>query len=141
MSAGATCCAPTSCGLLSPRPFPVFPILLSVPFGYGFGEGGLRAGHEVFAADEEGLRPRFELKAALDVVYAVDGLLAVAHRQRRGFGQELIERVLPYELGARTALTFAPGGVRCEIDLPLNQRTASISDADRKPDEEPTYDN
>jgi two-component system, chemotaxis family, CheB/CheR fusion protein len=60
--------------------------------------------------------------------------------QRRGFGQELIERVLPYELGARTALTFAPGGVRCEIDLPLNERTASFSDADRKQDEEPTHD-
>jgi two-component sensor histidine kinase len=61
--------------------------------------------------------------------------------QRRGFGQELIERVLPYELGARTSLTFAPGGVRCEIDLPLNERTASFGAADRKPDEEPTHDN
>jgi two-component sensor histidine kinase len=61
--------------------------------------------------------------------------------QRRGFGQELIERVLPYELGARTHLTFAPGGVRCEIELPLNERTAFLSDADRKQDEEPTYDN
>jgi two-component sensor histidine kinase len=61
--------------------------------------------------------------------------------RRRGFGQELIERVLPYELGAQTSLTFAPGGVRCEIDLPLNERTASLSEADRKQDEEPTYDN
>lgn len=61
--------------------------------------------------------------------------------QRRGFGQELIERVLPYELGARSRLTFAPGGVRCEIELPLNERTASLSDADRKQDEEPTYGN
>lgn len=61
--------------------------------------------------------------------------------QRRGFGQELIERVLPYELGARTTLTFAPGGVRCELELPLNERTASLSDADRKPDEDPTHDN
>ena len=61
--------------------------------------------------------------------------------QRRGFGQELIERVLPYELGARTTLTFAPGGVRCEIDLPLNERTASLGDAARKRDEEPTHDN
>ena len=61
--------------------------------------------------------------------------------QRRGFGQELIERVLPYELGARTTLTFAPGGVRCEIELPLNERTASFSDADSKQDEDPTHDN
>jgi two-component sensor histidine kinase len=62
---------------------------------------------------------------------------AVPAPRRRGFGQELIERVLPYELGARTALTFAPGGVRCEIDLPLNERTAAFSDADTKQDEEP----
>jgi two-component sensor histidine kinase len=61
--------------------------------------------------------------------------------QRRGFGQELIERVLPYELGARTTLNFAPGGVRCEIDLPLNERTALLGGVDRKQDEEPTYDN
>lgn len=59
---------------------------------------------------------------------------------RRGFGLELIERVLPYELGARTQLTFAPGGVRCEIHLPLSERTASLSDADRKHEEEPTHD-
>ena len=43
---------------------------------------------------------------------------------RRGFGQELIERVLPYELGARTSFALAPGGVQCEIDMPLNERTA-----------------
>lgn len=61
--------------------------------------------------------------------------------KRRGFGRELIERVVPYELGARTAFTFAPEGVRCEIDLPLNERTASISDADRTQDQEPSYDN
>jgi two-component system CheB/CheR fusion protein len=48
---------------------------------------------------------------------------------RRGFGQELIERVLPYELDARTQFTFAPGGLLCEIDLPINERTVSLSDA------------
>jgi two-component sensor histidine kinase len=39
--------------------------------------------------------------------------------RRRGFGQELIECTLPYELGAQTRLMFSPGGVVCEIDLPL----------------------
>lgn len=34
-----------------------------------------------------------------------------------GFGTELIERTLPYELRARTALDFAPGGVRCLIEF------------------------
>jgi two-component sensor histidine kinase len=61
--------------------------------------------------------------------------------QRRGFGQELIERVLPYELGARTTLIFAPGGVRCEIDLPLNERTAAFNAPDIKQGQEPSHDN
>ena len=45
-------------------------------------------------------------------------IASVAPR-RRGFGQELIECTLPYELGAQTRLTFNPGGVLCEIDIPL----------------------
>jgi two-component system, chemotaxis family, CheB/CheR fusion protein len=43
---------------------------------------------------------------------------------KNGFGRELIERGLPYELQANTALEFRQGGVRCVIDLPLNDRTA-----------------
>ena len=38
---------------------------------------------------------------------------------RRGFGRELIEDGLSYELGATTALEFSPGGVRCVIEIPL----------------------
>lgn len=34
-----------------------------------------------------------------------------------GFGTELIETTLPYELRARTSLDFAPGGVHCLIEL------------------------
>ncbi len=37
--------------------------------------------------------------------------------RRRGFGRELIEQGLPYELGATTVLAFRPGGVRCEIEM------------------------
>jgi two-component system, chemotaxis family, CheB/CheR fusion protein len=37
---------------------------------------------------------------------------APAHK---GFGLELIERTLPYELRARTTLEFKPGGVHCVI--------------------------
>jgi two-component sensor histidine kinase len=44
---------------------------------------------------------------------------------RRGFGRELIENVLPYELGATTRFTIAPEGLRCEIDLPINERTTA----------------
>ena len=41
---------------------------------------------------------------------------------RRGFGRELIEQGLPYELGAVTSLAFRPGGVRCAIEFSLPQR-------------------
>jgi PAS domain S-box-containing protein len=40
---------------------------------------------------------------------------------RRGYGTELIERALPYQLGAKTRLAIGAGGVRCEIKLPLSR--------------------
>ncbi len=39
-----------------------------------------------------------------------------------GFGRELIERGLPYELKANTALEFRQGGIRCVIEVPLSDR-------------------
>ena len=38
---------------------------------------------------------------------------------RRGFGLDLIERSLPYQLGATTKMTFSPEGVACNLVLPL----------------------
>jgi two-component system CheB/CheR fusion protein len=43
---------------------------------------------------------------------------------RNGFGRELLERGLPYDLRANTALEFRQGGVRCVIELPLNDKIA-----------------
>ncbi|ODU66787.1 MAG: hypothetical protein ABT16_00825 [Rhodanobacter sp. SCN 65-17] len=37
-----------------------------------------------------------------------------------GYGRELIERALPYQLGATTSYTFTPDGVLCVIRLPLS---------------------
>lgn len=34
-----------------------------------------------------------------------------------GYGRELIERALPYQLGARTSYTFEPDGVHCTIEV------------------------
>lgn len=51
--------------------------------------------------------------------------IARTETARRGFGRELIERVLPYELGAVTRFTIAPDGARCEIELPINERTTA----------------
>jgi PAS domain S-box-containing protein len=36
-----------------------------------------------------------------------------------GYGRQLIERALPYQLGAKTAFGFTDDGVHCTIELPL----------------------
>lgn len=38
---------------------------------------------------------------------------------RKGYGRELIERALPYQLNAVTNLEFTSEGVRCKVELPL----------------------
>jgi len=45
--------------------------------------------------------------------------VAVAAPRRTGFGAVLIEQRVPYELMGAGALTFAPGGIQCEIAFPL----------------------
>lgn len=45
--------------------------------------------------------------------------------ERRGFGTEVIEQRLAYELGAVGSLRFGPGGVRCTIVLPLTDQVAA----------------
>jgi hypothetical protein len=55
---------------------------------------------------------------------------------RSGFGRDLIERGLPYELGATTALEFERGGVRALVELPISSSVAEASepaDADVEP--------
>lgn len=42
--------------------------------------------------------------------------------RRKGYGSELIERALPYQLGAKTRLEFAADGVRCWLIVPLDHR-------------------
>ena len=37
--------------------------------------------------------------------------------QHKGYGSHLIERALPYQLGAETRLIFEPDGVRCTVQL------------------------
>lgn len=41
--------------------------------------------------------------------------------RRRGYGRELIERALPYQLGAETALLLEPDGVRCTINIEVEE--------------------
>jgi len=46
---------------------------------------------------------------------------------RRGYGAELIERALPYQLKATTALRFEPDGVHCTITLPISPEKEASS--------------
>jgi PAS domain S-box-containing protein len=39
--------------------------------------------------------------------------------KRKGYGRELIERALPYQLNAKTQFEFGPDGVRCQILVPI----------------------
>ena len=48
---------------------------------------------------------------------------------RRGFGRELIEGRLPYELGGRGRLEIGPEGARCRLEFPLRDG-ASILETD-----------
>jgi two-component sensor histidine kinase len=47
--------------------------------------------------------------------------VTVRPHTHRGFGRDLIERTVPYELRGATRLAFEPDGVRCLIDLPLTR--------------------
>lgn len=42
---------------------------------------------------------------------------------KRGFGRQLIERALPYDLGAEACFSFAEDGVRCEIRVPVDRES------------------
>lgn len=39
--------------------------------------------------------------------------------ERKGYGTDLIERALPYQLKATTRLQFGPDGVHCDISVPV----------------------
>jgi two-component sensor histidine kinase len=45
---------------------------------------------------------------------------------RKGYGRELIERALPYQLEAKTKFEFESDGVRCEIEVPISSEGANI---------------
>ena len=52
-----------------------------------------------------------------------------------GAGRSLIERALPYQLGAKVTYVMASDGVRCSISLPVSNRTGNggYEDDDRDP--------
>lgn len=63
--------------------------------------------------------PHGEVTAVIDWVESGVVLAGGTSPRGSGFGRQLIERALPYDLGATTKLEFTPDGVRCRIELPL----------------------
>lgn len=52
--------------------------------------------------------------------------LAPSAPPRRGFGSELIEGRLPYELGGSGQLRIESGGVQCRIEFPLKEGSSAL---------------
>jgi two-component sensor histidine kinase len=96
----------------------------SVKFGsLGVGGGSLAVAWTVHADPLPRLR--------IDWLESGANIVSAAPR-RRGFGHELVECTLPYELGAQTRLTFSPGGVTCEIEIPLEACATGVESALRQ---------
>lgn len=59
----------------------------------------------------------------LTIIWSEQGVPTVPlSPSRRGFGSELIEEALPYQLGVESRLEFRGGGVLCTIDVPLAEQ-------------------
>ncbi len=56
----------------------------------------------------------------LGIDWVETGAPARAPSERRGFGSELIEARIPYELGGTGKVSIEPGGARCRIEFPLH---------------------
>jgi two-component system CheB/CheR fusion protein len=48
----------------------------------------------------------------------------ITRPRRRGFGLDMLERTLGYDLGAEVGVDFARAGLKCTIELPLDERIA-----------------
>ncbi|MBD8905689.1 HWE histidine kinase domain-containing protein [Methylorubrum zatmanii] len=73
--------------------------------------------------DQPGSRPQ------LTHVWTEHGLDALPPAPpHRGFGMEVLERSLRYELKAKTELAFEPSGLHCTISLPLPPQITLIED-------------
>ena len=83
--------------------------------------------HGALATDRGLLRIRWETEQNrgvpwLRLSWIEERPVCVAvRRDRQGYGQELIERALPYSLSAETCYELDETGLRCTISLPLTK--------------------
>ncbi|MCT8266279.1 PAS domain-containing protein [Afifella sp. JA880] len=63
----------------------------------------------------------------LVMVWQERGMQNLRAPTRSGFGTELLERTLPYQLNGSAVRAFEANGLRCTITVPLNDRIARLS--------------
>ena len=69
-------------------------------------------------------RPNTDDPPVLHVDWREDGVVTPqvgAPARGGGYGRELIERALPYQLGAKTTYEVGADGVRCTIEMPISR--------------------
>ena len=67
---------------------------------------------------------RLIAEALVRVEWQESGGPPVSQKRGRGFGTDLIERIVAHELKNPVELTFAPEGVRCVLTIPVRQPSA-----------------
>jgi two-component system CheB/CheR fusion protein len=83
------------------------------------GAGPATSGRQVPGRQVPGRQVHVEWRETGIVPLAED-----AGGRRFGYGRELIERALPYSLGAHSSFSLEAEGLRCIIDLPLDEQDA-----------------
>ncbi|MFL6599697.1 MAG: PAS domain-containing protein [Steroidobacteraceae bacterium] len=78
--------------------------------------GRLHVGWHV-TENEDGTNRRLNIDWRESGVDIPDPAIAA---QNSGYGRELIERALPYQLNARTRYEIGPAGVHCAIEVPIS---------------------
>jgi len=66
-------------------------------------------------------------RAQLEFLQSIDtptvcNLVEIVAPERRGFGTRFVERGLAREFDGEVQLEFAPGGVRCQMRIPLSAK-------------------
>ena len=72
------------------------------------------------------MRDNGDSRPQMRIDWVEQGGPPVTEPERRGFGSKLIEGSIAAELGGNARLFFEPGGLRCEIVIPLDAATADI---------------
>lgn len=66
--------------------------------------------------------------SAGEIIWRETGGPAVQPPQRRGFGAQLLDRVIEVQLGAKTTRAFAPDGLVVTISIPREKLIANVND-------------